>query len=28
LNRNISVVALPYQNDTFGVDIKFKKHFP
>jgi len=27
LNRNVSIVALRDQNGTFGIDIKFKKHF-
>ncbi|MHB8501211.1 MAG: translocation/assembly module TamB domain-containing protein [Candidatus Acidiferrales bacterium] len=27
LNRNISIVALRDYNGTFGIDIKFKKHF-
>jgi translocation and assembly module TamB len=27
LNRNVSIVALRDYNGTFGIDIKFKKHF-
>lgn len=27
LNRNVSIVALRDQNGTFGIDVKFKKHF-
>ncbi|MGB7281553.1 MAG: translocation/assembly module TamB domain-containing protein [Candidatus Acidiferrum sp.] len=27
INRNVSIVALRDQNGTFGIDIKFKKHF-
>jgi translocation and assembly module TamB len=27
INRNVSIVALRDQNGTFGIDVKFKKHF-